>query len=99
MLRVDDVLVPAVLHSLFFVFFQSAVQEAHECGNVFLVAERAGDRITLSIHSHIEWLGVGAKLATLQVAPLVAHSAQRALLSALGHFHRLWQRCLVVHEE
>ena len=53
-------------------------------------------RLTFVVERHVERLGVGSEFAALQVAPFVAHSAQRFALAVYVHFHIVWQRSFVV---
>ena len=51
------------------------------------------------VECHIERLGIGTELRALQVAPFVAHRAQRAFPSVLGYLYLFRQRRLVIYEE
>ena len=51
------------------------------------------------VQQYIEGLCVGSELGALQIAPLVANSAQCALLAVLCNFYGLGQGSLVVHIE
>ena len=84
---------------LFTILIQTLVQEIEVSTYVFLEAERTGKRFSFVIYSYVERLGIGAKLACLQVAPLVADGAKGALLAVELYFHWLWQWGLVVYIE
>ena len=77
------------------------VEEIHvEVRNVLFVNGTRAQGSALVVEGDVEGLGVGAELIALQVAPLVAHGAQRATGAVgLGDLDVLGQRGLVVDKE
>ena len=94
---------------LLLVVVESRLEEFHEFVDIFVVGVGVVEGLALVVDEDVEGLCVGAELAALQVAPLVAHGAECGGLSAFLHLDGLGEggffvdvegdEHIVLHEE